>query len=91
MNIVKKIGLLILGIAVSVGAQWIGTPLTVALQIPDPALTILYSSIGVLISLTFAVYFSWKKNWLFVSGVIIGIPFWWFFLLTWMTVTGTWL
>jgi hypothetical protein len=91
MNIVKKVGLFILGITVSVSAQWVGLPLTIALRIPDPALTILYSFIGILISIAFVVYFGWKKNWLFVSGVVIGIPFWWFFMLMWMTVTGTWL
>ena len=91
MNIVKTIALFILGIAISVATQWIGALLTVALRIPDPALTVLYSSIGIFIAIAVAVYCGWRKNWILASGLIIGIPFWWLFILVSMTVTGTWL
>lgn len=91
MNLIKKIGVFALGVGATFVAQWIFGTLTVALKIPDPALAIFYSSIGVLASVVLAVYFSWKKNWLVVLGLIIGIPLWWFFVLTWMTVTGSWL
>jgi len=91
MYIGKKIGLFILGIVISVSAQLIGLPLSGVLRIPDPAFTILYSSLGVLISVAFAVYFGLKKNWSLAAGVTIGIPFWWFFIFLSMAVTGSWL
>lgn len=91
MLFMRKIGIFILGIIISICVQFVGAMLTVILRIPDPALEILYSSIGVILSLLLAGYFFWKKNWILGIGLVVGIPGWWLFVLSWMTVTGSWL
>jgi hypothetical protein len=85
---------LLLGVGISILAQYIGLDLVTFFQIPDPALTFLYSSFGLIVSIGLAIFFFFKsftKKWWLVWGLVLGIPGWLILFIYLMMVTGTWL
>jgi hypothetical protein len=91
MNVLKKAGIFTIGVAFSIGAQYVGLYLTSLFNLPDPALLFLYSSIGVLISIASAAYFLRKGERTVAAGIIVGVPFWLAYFWIVMAITGTWL
>ncbi len=91
MGVIKKIGSIVIGVAIGTVVQFFSGVLTVFLRIPDPALSVFYSSIGILLCIGIGLYLFSKKKWFLASGFIISVPFWWVFFFLSMAVTGNWL
>jgi uncharacterized membrane protein len=85
----------LMGIAMSIAAQYVGfsvmSLLPIQIQRIDPAIDVLYSSIGLIVSAVCALCFSLRKKWASVVGLGLGILLWWPVLMIGMAITGTWL
>jgi len=86
----NAIWLVVLGIGISIVAQYIGISATTSFKFPDPAFALFYSSIGLLVSLLVGFYSAYKKQWSIIAGLGIGILLWWPFVGVIMTVMGRW-
>ena len=91
----KQVWLLLLGIVIGIGGQYLGGLITslfpVYIQRLDPAVYVLYTSTGLMISVLCAMYFVLKNKKSIVIGIILGNLLWWPFLLIGMAISGTWL
>ena len=95
MKHLKAIWLLFLGIVISIGAQYLGglvySYLPVSFVEHDPALSILYTSLGLIITFLCAAYCFWKREYVVIAGLFFGFILWWSFLFVGMSASGTWL
>ena len=95
MRNLKAIWLLFFGIVLSIGAQYLGglvySYLPVSFIEHDPALFILYTSLGLIITFLCAAYALSRRVYLLAVGILLGLMLWWPFLFIGMSASGTWL
>jgi hypothetical protein len=83
-----------MGVVLSIIGQYVGfwiTNLFPSIQQFDPAISVLYSSIGLVASVVSTAYFAIKRRWALAIGLALGVLLWWPFLILGMSITGTWL
>lgn len=85
------ISLFFWGTVLALVIQYVCTLLTFPLQIPDPAIEWLYSSIGIATAIVLAGVFAFKKKWALALGTFLGPLLWWPYLSLWMGLTGNYL
>ena len=95
MKNLKIIGKLILGISISVGAQWLSfiffLILPVEIQRLDPFLNFsydTYNSIGLAITVIGAILVSFRKKWPLAIGILLGLALWFPVLTTLLSIEG---
>ena len=95
MNYITQIKMIVAGAIISISAQYFGgliySYLPVSLIKLDPAIYILYTSLGLSISLIAAMYLFLKKKYSMVAGIVLGLLLWWPILIIGMAATNTWL
>ena len=55
----------------------------------DPALYILRTSLDLIVTFLCAAYAFWRREYLFVAGMLLGFVLWWPFLFIGMSASGT--
>lgn len=83
MNTLKILTKLVLGIVLGIGVQWASFALLVSVALgifnADPVAHFLggsYTSVGLIISIICIGFFSWRKNWSIVIGIVVGLLLW---------------
>lgn len=83
MNTLKTLARLVLGIVLGIGIQWVSFALLVRFALgmlqSDPVAHFLagaYTSIGLIISILCVGFFSWRKDWSIVVGIVLGFVLW---------------
>lgn len=83
MKTMVTVGKLVLGIVLGIGTQWLSLIflLIVAIGIlqSDPFTNFSggsYTSVGLVISLICIGFFSWRREWTIVVGIVLGFVLW---------------
>ena len=95
MTLTKPVLIFLLGVLISIGAQYLGGLLYSFLPVSvikyDPALSILYTTAGLVITIICASYAMWQKKYIFVYGLFLGLILWYPFLMIGMSISNSWL
>jgi hypothetical protein len=83
MKTLKTLAKLVFGIVLGIGIQWVSFALVISFALgmfnSDPVAHLLagaYTSVGLIISIFCVGFFSWRKDWSIVVGIVLGFVLW---------------